>query len=134
MIGRFTRRTHAGLGAEGDDPDSSKLPKHNNTLKTIYYTASSLDGFIADPAQTLDWLLQFPAPAGEIERFLSTVGAVAMGSTTYEWLLKHHVDPNTRQPLPWPYAQPTWVFTTRTLPAVPNADIRFATGDVRPVH
>ncbi|KAJ4463087.1 putative dihydrofolate reductase [Paratrimastix pyriformis] len=86
------------------------------------------------PAHALDWLLQFPTPTGEIERFLATVGAVAMGSLTYEWLLEHHVDPNTRQPLPWPYTQPVWVFTSRSLPSVPNADIRFAAGDVRPVH
>src|SRR5690606_38472149 len=27
-----------------------------------------------------------------------------------------------------------WVFTTRSLPSVPGADIRFARGDVRPVY
>jgi dihydrofolate reductase len=34
----------------------------------------------------------------------------------------------------WPYAQPAWVFTHRTLPEVVGADIRFVHGDVRPVH
>jgi dihydrofolate reductase len=30
-------------------------------MKTLYYTASSLDGFIADPKNSLDWLFQFGA-------------------------------------------------------------------------
>jgi dihydrofolate reductase len=35
---------------------------------------------------------------------------------------------------PWPYAQPTWVFSHRQLPPVDGADIRFVQGDVRPIH
>jgi dihydrofolate reductase len=38
------------------------------------------------------------------------------------------------RPQPWPNAQPTWVFTSRSLSCIPGADIRFASGDVRPVH
>jgi dihydrofolate reductase len=40
----------------------------------------------------------------------------------------------TEEPQPWPYEQPTWVFSSRELPPVPGADIRFVHGDVRPVH
>lgn len=57
-----------------------------------------------------------------------------MGSTTYEWMLRHLVGPEADHPQPWPYQQPTWVFTTRKLATVPGAEIRFARGDVRPVH
>jgi dihydrofolate reductase len=57
-----------------------------------------------------------------------------MGSATYEWMLRHVVSTEAARPQPWPYVQPTWVFTSRTLPGVPGADIRFARGDVRPVH
>jgi dihydrofolate reductase len=102
-------------------------------MKTQYYTASSLDGFIADPHDSLDWLF----PLGDIAEtsypaFIRQVGALAMGSATYEWMLRHVV--GAEPPQPWPYRQPTWVFTTRTLPTVPGADIRFARGDVRPMH
>jgi dihydrofolate reductase len=34
----------------------------------------------------------------------------------------------------WYADRPCWVFTHRDLPAVPGADIRFVSGDVRPVH
>lgn len=104
-------------------------------MKTSYYTATSINGFIADSKNGLDWLFQF----GEIEgmedhypRFIARVGALAMGATTYEWILNHEglID----HPEKWPYTVPAWVFSHRDLPAVPGADIRFVQGDVRPVH
>jgi len=100
-------------------------------MKTQYYTASSLDGFIATPDDSLEWLF----PLGDINdtsypQFIRDVGALAMGSSTYEWMLRHVVKPDT----PWPYAQPTWVFTNRHLPGVPGSNIRFVRGNIRPVH
>lgn len=104
-------------------------------MKTQYYTATSLDGFIATLDDSLEWLF----PLGDIEEtsyptFIKDIGALAMGSATYEWMLRHVVGPEAKEPRPWPYEQPTWVFSSRTLPPVPGADIRFARGDVRPVH
>lgn len=104
-------------------------------MKTQYYTATSLDGFIAGPGDSLDWLFQL----GDINdtsypEFIRDVGALAMGSATYEWMLQHVIGPEADQPQPWPYQQPVWVFTTRSLPPVEGADVRFVRGDVRPVH
>jgi len=104
-------------------------------MKTQYYTAASLDGFIATQDHGLEWLFQF----GDVEEtgypdFIREVGALAMGSSTYEWLLRHEVRPEGKEPRPWPYAMPTWVFTRRELPVVEGADIRFASGDVGSVH
>ena len=104
-------------------------------MKTQYYTAASLDGFIATVDDSLDWLF----PLGDVTEtnyptFIREVGALAMGSATYEWMLRHAVVPEAKRPEPWPYDQPCWVFSSRTLPPVPGADIRFVRGDVRPVH
>jgi dihydrofolate reductase len=58
-----------------------------------------------------------------------------MGSTTYEWVLEH--DALLDQPLKWAdyYGDvPAWVFTHRSLPPIPGADLTFVSGDVRPVH
>jgi dihydrofolate reductase len=104
-------------------------------MKTQYYTAASLDGFIATPDDSLEWLF----PLGAVEDtsfpgFIREVGALAMGSATYEWMLRHVVAPENRTPQPWPYRQPAWVFSSRTLPPAPGADIRFVGGDVRSVH
>jgi dihydrofolate reductase len=104
-------------------------------MKTQYYTATSLDGFIATEDDSLDWLF----PLGDVgdtsyPAFIAEVGALAMGSSTYEWMLRHADTVAAETSAAWPYSQPTWVFSNRTLPTVPGADIRFVRGDVRPVH
>ena len=105
-------------------------------MKTQYYTASSLDGYIATVDHSLDWLFQLGDPEeSSYPEFISNVGALAMGSATYEWLLRHAVGPEAKEPQPWPYEQPTWVFSSREPSyVVPGADIRFVKGDVGPVH
>lgn len=83
-------------------------------MKTQYYTATSLDGFIATEDDSLEWLF----PLGDISdtsypEFIADVGALAMGSTTYEWILRHADEVAAEAGSPWPYAQPAWIFTSR---------------------
>ena len=104
-------------------------------MKTQYYTAASLDGFIADENHSLDWLFQLDdVEDTSYPTFIRDVGAICMGSHTYEWMLRHIVGPDAERPEPWPYHQPAWVFSSRQLPPIPGADVRFVQGDVRPVH
>jgi dihydrofolate reductase len=104
-------------------------------MKTQYYTATSLDGFIATEDDSLDWLF----PLGDVNdtsypSFIAAIGALAMGSSTYEWMLRHALTVNDQMGSTWPYKQPAWVFSNRTLPDVEGADLRFVRGDVAPVH
>jgi len=104
-------------------------------MKTQYYTATSLDGFIATEDDSLEWLF----PLGNVNdtsypAFIAEVGALAMGASTYEWMLRNARAVAAETGAAWPYAQPTWVFTHRALPPIPGADLRFVHGDVRPVH
>ena len=104
-------------------------------MKTQYYTASSLDGFIATEDHSLEWLF----PLAELEltsypAFISEVGALTMGSSTYEWLLQHVVKFGTSDKSAWIYSQPAWVFSRRKLPGSAKADIQFVQGDVQPIH
>ena len=104
-------------------------------MKTQYFTASTLDGFIADPDDSLDWLFPLGDPADtSYPTFIENIGALAMGSSTYEWMLRHLIGPDSDHPQSWPYTQPTWVFSSRELAPIPGADVRFVRGDVRPVH
>jgi dihydrofolate reductase len=66
--------------------------------------------------------------------FIAEVGALAMGSATYEWMLRHADTVAADMGSPWPYTQPAWIFSHRTLPTIPGATIHFVYGDVRPVH
>lgn len=104
-------------------------------MKTQYFTATSLDGFIATEDDSLEWLF----PLGDLSEssypeFIAEVGALAMGSATYEWMLRNAQKVAAETGSSWPYAQPTWIFSRRTLPRIEGADIRFAEGDVRQVH
>ena len=59
-------------------------------MATVYFTASSLDGFIVDEADSLDWLMSraidADGPFG-YDAFAKSVGALVMGSATYEWIV-----------------------------------------------
>lgn len=99
-------------------------------MATHFYTASSIDGFIATDQHSLDWLLKQeidedgPMSYGTFEK---TIGALAMGASTYEWVMRHE---DGR----WGYEQPTWVFAHRSLELPVGADIRIVEGDVTAVH
>lgn len=79
-----------------------------------YYTATTLDGFLADDQDDLSWLLRQPIDAdGPMNHgeFINGIGAIVMGATTYEWLLRHELGDGA----PWPYQVPTYVFSHRDL-------------------
>jgi dihydrofolate reductase len=105
---------------------------------TLYYTATTLDGFIADEHNSLDWLFEVDREQGgeqSFAGFFAGIGAMAMGATTYEWLLAH--ERLLEEPEKWRgyYGDtPCWVFTHRDLPPIPGADVRVVQGDVGPVH
>ena len=98
--------------------------------RTVYYTATTLDGFIADEHDSLDWLfkqdLDEDGPLN-YDEFRAGLGAMAMGYTTYQWILDHENGA-------WPYTLPAWVFTHRDLTPVEGAAVTFVQGDVAPVH
>ena len=104
---------------------------------TQYYTATSLDGFIADETHSLEWLFSRrqdrDGPLNYAD-FVADVGAIAMGSTTYEWILDHEYAGKDPADWKWPYDVPSWVFTHRDLRVVPSADVRLVRGEVVPVH
>jgi dihydrofolate reductase len=104
---------------------------------TQYYTATSLDGFIADPDNSLDWLFtRKREPDGPLnyDEFIAAVGAMAMGATSYEWILEHELAGKDPAEWKWPYDIPCWVFTHRQFPVVPDARITFTSADVAAVH
>lgn len=59
--------------------------------KTVLYIAMSLDGYIAKPDGSLDWLTSTPTPkdGGDYgySDLIARVGSTVMGRTTYEEIL-----------------------------------------------
>jgi dihydrofolate reductase len=96
----------------------------------------SLDGYIAESDDTLEWLMGYEgsyeggeeAPAmGGYDAFYEEVGALIMGSATYEFVLAHGGD--------WPYrGKPSWVLSSRDLPMPDvegdDVDVRIVNTDV----
>jgi dihydrofolate reductase len=99
-----------------------------------YYAAQTLDGYIAESDDTLDWLLKYEghyedadsdANQGGYEAFYQGIGALVSGSVTYEWVLAHADD--------WPYAgKPCWVLSSRELPKPEGegVDVRIVSGEI----
>lgn len=96
---------------------------------TTYYTATTLDGFIATPDHSLDWLLsrtvEGDGPMG-YDEFIKDIGAICMGASTYQWILDSGEA--------WVYDMPAWVFTHRTFPPRTDADVRFTQDPVPTVY
>jgi dihydrofolate reductase len=108
--------------------------------RVVYYCAVTLDGYVAEPDDTIDWLTSYRGTyagrgvepmAGSYASFYDGVGALVCGSATYEFVLESIARGGT-----WPYAgKPCWVFTSRQLPvpAGDAVDVRFAAGRVADV-
>ena len=89
------------------------------------YIAQSLDGYVADEEGGVAWLEE-AGKGGDFgyDEFFREVGAVAMGSTTYEQILSWDIA--------WPYPEmPNWVFTRRKLGTPEGAEVRFVQGSPR---
>ena len=114
-------------------------------MATIYCTATSLDGYIADDDESLSWLFATPggaapgstagaddesAPELHFDRFFAGVGSIVCGANTFEWVRRDLTKDG--QPFVWPYSQPTWVVTHRDLDPVDG--VEFFAGDVADLH
>lgn len=100
--------------------------------KITFDTATTINGWIADEHNSLDWLFVVPQGQTPDDELLPQGATVLVeGSTTYEWILGH--DDILANPEKWKEfhgERPTFVFTTRELPVPAGADVRFLAGSV----
>lgn len=87
--------------------------RHPDTTmaRILGYIAASLDGYIADADDKLDWLFKYDnMDLGEHDyrTFIKRIRTVVMGRATYDWIEK--------DPSPWAYDQQrTLVVTSRSI-------------------
>jgi dihydrofolate reductase len=110
--------------------------------RSQYYCAMSLDGYIAETDDTLDWLMKYEGSysgqdaepiKGGYDRFYEGVGAIVMGSVTYEFILAHMAQTDGE----WAYrGKPTWILSTRDLPEPEgeDVDVRITNAAVPDLH
>src|SRR5215218_7868123 len=100
--------------------------------KIVFDTATSINGWIADEHNSLDWLFAAAGAETPDERLMPQgVTAMVEGSTTYEWVLAQSdllADPAKWQEFHG--SRPVFVFTSRDLPVPDGADVRFVRGAV----
>jgi dihydrofolate reductase len=97
----------------------------------VYYTATSLNGYIADENNSLQWLFDVGPGPESFSDFIKNVGVQVMGASTYEWLLSNENMLET--PGKWQQVfgdLPTRVFTSRTLPRPDSSSFEFLKGSV----
>lgn len=83
-------------------------------MSNIVYIATSLDGYIADKNNQVEWLHDIPNTEGSdlgFNEFMARVDALVMGRNTYEMVVNFDCD--------WPYTKPVFVLST-TLSCVPS--------------
>jgi dihydrofolate reductase len=109
--------------------------------RTRYYCAASLDGYIAETDDTIEWLTGYegryegdgaPPIAGGYDDFYAEIGALAIGSVTYEWILRHLAGGGE-----WPYSgKPCWILSSRPLnePEGERVDVRIVNAPVADLH
>lgn len=83
-------------------------------MTCIVYIATSLDGFIADKNEGLDWLNSTPNPENSdlgFGQFMDTIDALVMGRKTFEMVCSFDC--------PWPYNKPVFVLSN-SLKQIPD--------------
>jgi len=78
----------------------------DKSKRNIVFIAQSLDGYIADKNDGLDWLQLIPNPENidmGYKSFISNIDAIVMGRTTFETVCNFDID--------WPYEKPVFVLS-----------------------
>jgi dihydrofolate reductase len=87
-------------------------------MKTTYYVASSLDGYIAKEDGDVSWLeeLNISMEDAGYDEFYSTVDALVMGRKTYEMIVSFGQ---------WPYGdKPVWVCSSNKITPIEGNNLQ----------
>lgn len=89
----------------------------------VLFIACSLDGYIAAPDESLQWLFDFEGEGDNgYSEFYDTVDTVLMGKRTYDWIIREMPDE-------FPYkGKECYVFTRSN--AANTKDVMFVCGDI----
>lgn len=90
-------------------------------MKSTYYLASSLDGFIADESGGVEWLdeVKIDPADSSYEAFYSAVDGLMMGRATYDFIFDYGS---------WPYDdKPCWIITSHPVERLSGCNMQNST-------
>jgi dihydrofolate reductase len=96
----------------------------------LWHTTMSLDGFIAGPGDTMDWIFNYSYPNDEINEVIRTTGALLVGRRSYEVGKDENAPPETQKPYGGAWTGPQFVLTHYPPDALEDPTITFLTGDI----
>lgn len=91
--------------------------------KVLWHFTMSLDGFIAGPEHSMDWLSGLSVAPGVVDELVATTGAVLGGRRGYD------ADPDAK-PYGGAWSGPIFVLTHHPKDAAPRPDVTFLSCDV----
>lgn len=100
--------------------------------RTIFDTATTINGFLADDEHSLAWLFAVDGGTDPDDTLLPADATVmVLGSHTYDWMLREwHATGREQEWRDFAGERPAFVFTSRELPVPEGSDIRFLRGSV----
>lgn len=97
--------------------------------KVVVNRSMSLDGFIAGPGDSMDWIFDFLAPkvSAEVAAVAAATGAMLVGRRTYD--VGNRMDADDPGSDDYPFSGPTFLLTHRP-PDPPDPEVTVLSGDI----
>ena len=94
--------------------------------KVLWHVTLSLDGFIAGPEHSMDWMLGYGDENSEVDELLNSIGAVLAGRRTYDVGARQE-RPEFQKAYGGAFAGPVFVLTHK---APKDPSVTFLSGDI----
>jgi dihydrofolate reductase len=95
--------------------------------QVLWHITMSLDGFIAGPHNSMDWMLGYEGESAEVDRLVKSIGAVLSGRRTYDVGARHE-RPELRKPYGGAFSGPVFVLTHKP---TKDSTVNYLSGDIR---
>jgi dihydrofolate reductase len=90
---------------------SNQLKSVKSKGIVLWHTTMSLDGFIAGPNDSMEWIFNYSYPKDEIDEVIRTIGALLVGRRSYDVGKDENAPPETQQPYGGQWKGPQFVLT-----------------------
>ncbi|MGH8996497.1 MAG: dihydrofolate reductase family protein [Acidimicrobiales bacterium] len=105
-------------------------PSEDSDGKVVWNVRMSLDGFIAGPKDSMDWIFRFGRPDTFAETIRRT-GALLVGRNSYDVGTRENAIPETEEPFGGAWSGPQFVLTHQAPAPQEGSPVTFLSGDIR---